>query len=107
MTQMGGIYKKADSQPIPVDPFFFATWLAVASLSDTTASPTETRCETIAFFSKAALVALANEATLRWDDFADTLLGDFIVTHDFVRVFLVDTETDNCKSGQWATFSVS
>ena len=52
-------------------------------------------------------VALAYEATLRWDDFADTLLGDFIVTHDFVRVFLVDTKTDNCKSGQWATFSVS
>ena len=52
-------------------------------------------------------VALAYEATLRWDDFADTLLGDFIVTHDFVRVFLVDTKTDNCKSGQWATFPVS
>ena len=43
------------SQPIPVDPFLFATWLAGASLSDTTASPTETRCETIAFFSKAVL----------------------------------------------------
>ena len=40
-------------------------------------------------------VALVYEATLRWDDFADTLLGDFIVTHDFVRVFLVDTKTDN------------
>ena len=52
-------------------------------------------------------VALAYEATLRWDDFADTLLADFIVTHNFVRVFLVDTKTDNCKSGQWATFSVS
>jgi hypothetical protein len=52
-------------------------------------------------------VALAYEATLRWDDFADTLFGDFIVTHDFVRVFLVDTKTDNYKSGQWATFSVS
>jgi hypothetical protein len=36
-----------------------------------------------------------------------TLLGDFIVTHDFVRVFLVDAKTDNYKSGQWATFSVS
>jgi len=152
------------SQPIPVDPFLFATWLAGASLSDTTASPTETRCVAIAFFSKAALstsptshqvvkmtresivrklgfkkmsknpllkehvnqivqyflqrntvqdqanafrVALAYEATLRWDDFADTLFGDFIVTHDFVRVFLVDTKTDNCKSGQWATFSAS
>ena len=52
-------------------------------------------------------VALAYEATLRWDDFTDTLLGDFIVTHDFVRVFLVDTKTDNYKSGQWATFSAS
>ena len=31
----------------------------------------------------------------------------FIVTHDFVRVFLVHTKTDNCKSGQWATFSAS
>ena len=52
-------------------------------------------------------MALAYETTLRWDDFADTLLGDFIVTHDFVRVFLVDTKTDNYKSGQWATFSAS
>jgi hypothetical protein len=52
-------------------------------------------------------MALSYEPTLRWDDFADTLLGDFIVTHDFVRVFLVDTKTDNYKSGQWATFSVS
>jgi hypothetical protein len=103
--------------------------------SDTTASPTETRCAAIAFFSKAALstpptsqnqivqyflqrntvqdqanafrVALAYEATLRWDDFADTLFGDFIVTHDFVRVFLVDTKTDNYKSGQWTTFLAS
>ena len=38
---------------------------------------------------------------------ASTLLGDFIVTHDFVRVFLVDAKTDNYKSGQWDTFSVS
>jgi hypothetical protein len=52
-------------------------------------------------------VSLAYEATLRWDDFADTVLGDFIITHDFVRVFLVDTKTDNYKSGQWATFSAS
>jgi hypothetical protein len=52
-------------------------------------------------------VTLAYEATLRWDDFVDTLLGDFIITHDFVRVFLVDTKTDNYKSGQWATFSAS
>ena len=52
-------------------------------------------------------VTLTYETTLRWDDFPDTLLGDFIVTHDFVRVFLVDTKTDNYKSGQWATFSVS
>ena len=44
-------------------------------------------------------VVLAYEPTLRWDDFADTLLGDFIVTHDFVRVFLVDTKTDNYKLG--------
>jgi hypothetical protein len=34
-------------------------------------------------------VALAYEATLRWDDFADTLLGDFIVTLEIVRVFFV------------------
>ena len=52
-------------------------------------------------------VSLAYEATLRWDDFPDTLLDDFIVTHDFVRVFLVDTKTDNYKSGQWDTFSDS
>ena len=42
-------------------------------------------------------VALTYETTLRWDDFTDTLLGDFIVIHDFVRVFLVDTKTDNYK----------
>jgi hypothetical protein len=52
-------------------------------------------------------VALDYEETLRWDDLVDTLLGDFIVTHDFVRVFFVDTKTDNYKSGQWATFSAS
>ena len=53
-------------------------------------------------------VSLVYETTLRWDDFADTLLGDFIVTHDFARVFLVDTKTDNYKSDQWTTtFSVS
>ena len=148
--------RAAGSQPIPVNPFLSATWLAAASLSDTTVSPTEARCAAITFFSKAALstppsshqvvrmtresivrklgfkktaknpllkehvnqivqyflqwntiqsqanafgVALAYEATLRWDDFVDTLLGDFIVTHDFVRVFLVDTKTDNHKSG--------
>ena len=62
---------------------------------------------TIQEYANAFRVALAYEATLRWDDFADTLLGDFIVTHDFVRVFLVDTKTDNYKSGQWATFSAS
>jgi hypothetical protein len=52
-------------------------------------------------------VSLAYETTLRWDDFVDTVLGDFVITHVFVRVFLVDTKTDNYKSGQWATFSVS
>jgi hypothetical protein len=157
--------KKAGSKPIPVNPFLFTTWLTATSLSDTTTSPTETRCPAIAFFNKSALstsptthqvvkmtresivrklgfkktsknpllkehvnqivqyfiqrdtiqdhdnafrVVLTYEATLRWDDFADTLLGDFIIiTHDFVRVFLVDTKTDNYKSGQWATFSAS
>ena len=49
-------------------------------------------------------MALAYEATLRWDDFVVTLLGDFIVTHEFVRVFLVDTKTDTCKSEQCAFF---
>ncbi len=52
-------------------------------------------------------MALDYESTLRWDDFDDTLLDDFIVTHDFVRVYLVDTKTDNYKSGQWSTFSDS
>ena len=50
-------------------------------------------------------VSLAYESTLRWDNFPDTFLDDFIVTHDFARVFLVDTETNNYKSGQWATIS--
>ena len=40
-------------------------------------------------------VALAYEATLRWDDHEDMTLGDFIVTNHFVRVFLVDTKTDS------------
>ncbi len=53
------------------------------------------------------LVTLSYETTLRWDYFTDTLFVDFIVTHDFVRVFLVDTKTDHYKSGQWDTFSVS
>jgi hypothetical protein len=123
-----------------------ATWLEATSLSDTTASPNETRCAAIAFFSKTDLstspmvhqvvkmtresivrklgfkktsknpllkehvnqivqyfiqrntiqdhtnafhVALDYEETLRWDDLVDTLLGDFIVTHDFVRVFFL------------------
>jgi hypothetical protein len=52
-------------------------------------------------------VALASEATLRWDDYEDMTLGDFIVTKDFVRVFLVDTKTDSMKSGQWATIAAS
>ena len=52
-------------------------------------------------------VSLVYEATLRWDDFADALLGDFIVTHDFVRVFLVDTKTDHYKSDQWTSRNVS
>jgi hypothetical protein len=34
----------------------------------------------------------------------DTFLGDFIITHDFVSVFLVDTKTDTYKSDQWTTF---
>ena len=50
---------------------------------------------------------MAYEATLRWDDYKDMVFGDFIVTNDFVRVFLVDTKMDSYKSGQWATFAVS
>ena len=52
-------------------------------------------------------VALAYEATLRWDDYADMTFGDFIVTNDFVRVFLMETKTDTYKTGQWATFAAS
>ena len=52
-------------------------------------------------------MSLAYEATLRWDDYKDMVFGDFIVTHEFVRVFLVDTKTDVYKNGQWATFAVS
>ena len=52
-------------------------------------------------------VALAYEATLRFDDYQEMTLGDFIVTNDFVRVFLIETKTDLCKSGQWATFAAS
>jgi hypothetical protein len=47
--------EKAGSKTIPVNPFLLATWLPVTSLSDTTESPTETRCTDIAFFIKAAL----------------------------------------------------
>ena len=42
-----------------------------------------------------------------WDDYKDMVFGDFIVTSEFVRVFLVDTKTDLYKQGQWATFAVS
>ena len=52
-------------------------------------------------------IALAYEATLRWDDYKDMLFGDFIITSDFVRVFLVDTKTDTYKEGHWSTFAVS
>ena len=52
-------------------------------------------------------MSLAYEATLRWDDYKDMVFGDFIVTHEFVRVFLVDTKTNVYKNGQWATFAVS
>jgi hypothetical protein len=48
-------------------------------------------------------VALAYEAILRWDDYEDMTLGDFIFTNVFVRVFLVDTKTcHSVKSGQWS-----
>ena len=62
---------------------------------------------TIQGLANAFQVALAYEATLRWDDYEDMTFGDFIVTHDFVRVFLVDTKTDSTRSGQWATFAAS
>ena len=62
---------------------------------------------TIQGLANAFRVALAYEATLRWDDYEDMTFGDFIVTNDFVRVFLVDTKTDSMKSGQWATFAAS
>ena len=62
---------------------------------------------TLQGLANAFRVALAYEATLRWDDYADMTFGDFIVTNDFVRVFLVDTKTDLYKSGQWATFAAS
>jgi hypothetical protein len=62
---------------------------------------------TIQGLANAFRVSLAYEATLRWDDYADMTLGDFIVTNDFVRVFLVETKTDSHKTGQWATFAAS
>ena len=62
---------------------------------------------TIQGLANAFRVALAYEATLRWDDYADMTFGDFIVTNDFVRVFLLDTKTDIYRTGQWATFAAS
>ena len=62
---------------------------------------------TIQGLANAFRVALAYEATLRWDDYADMTFGDFIVTNEFVRVFLVDTKTDTHKTGQWATLVAS
>ena len=35
------------------------------------------------------------------------LIGDLIVIHEFVRVFLVDTKTEKYNSDQWSTFSDS
>ena len=52
--------KKAGSKPIPVNPFLFATWLAATSLSDTTASPTEARCASIAFFLQSGRLNVTN-----------------------------------------------
>ena len=42
--------------------------------------------------SNTVRVALAYEATLRWDDFGDTQFGDFIITDEFVCVFLKPTK---------------
>jgi hypothetical protein len=53
---------------------------------------------TIQGLANALRVALAYAATLRWDDYEDMTFGDFIVTNDFVRVFLVDTKTDSMKT---------
>ena len=53
---------------------------------------------TIQGLANAFRVSLAYEATFRWDDYADMTLGDFIVTNDFVRVFLVETKTDSYKT---------
>ena len=63
--------------------------------------------ESLQGIANAFRVSLAYEATLRWDDYKDMVFGDFIVTSEFVRVFLVDTKTDLYKQGQWATFAVS
>ena len=155
---------KEDIDPLPVRDIHLATWLAAASLDDTTASPTDNRFNSVRFFNEIAggsdflggplsrktkealtrklgyksqakkalsqdqvnkivtyflgqpgiqglanafRVALAYEATLRWDDYEEMTLGDFIVTNEFVRVFLIDTKTDSFKSGQWATFAAS
>ena len=62
---------------------------------------------TLQGLANAFRVSLAYEATLRWDDYADMSFGDFIVTNEFVRVFLIDTKTDTYKVGQWATFAAS
>jgi hypothetical protein len=51
----------AGCKPIAVNPFLFATWLTAASLSDVTASPTETRCAAICFSSKAAGVSIVRK----------------------------------------------
>ena len=150
--------------PLPACPYTFSAWLAGASLNDQSASPTEMRCSSVAFFSKIASasdpmdtqivkitkesikrklgfknkpkeplqqdqvdrvvcylisknnlhdlansfrIALAYEGTLRCDDYKDMLFGDFILTNEFVRVFLVNTKTDTYKEGQWTTFAAS
>ncbi len=94
--------KKAGSKPIPVNPFLFGTWLAATSLSDTTTSPTETRCAAIDFFTKTDLstsptthqvVKMTRESIVRKLGFKKTSKNPFLKEHvnQIVQYFLLHT----------------
>ena len=52
-------------------------------------------------------ITLLFEATLRFDDLISALLGAFIRTCEYVRIFLIGTKTDQALQGQWGVFAVS
>ena len=49
-----------------------------------------------------SIFAFMFEATLRYDDVISPLYSDIVWSEDSIRIFLVDTKTDQERQGQWA-----